>query len=78
MYIVQEQRTRTAYRSLVKVGVIVMFMVVSFPWPVASAYAELTGYERASDRPGRPGRRRGEQAQPEHAQPELVGAGHSR
>ena len=50
-----------------------MFIVVSFPWPVASAYAELTGYGRASDRPERPDRRSGQEVQPE-----LVEAGHSR
>jgi len=50
-----------------------MFMVVTFPWPVASAYVELNGRERASDGPGRPDGSRGEQAQPE-----LAGAGRSR
>lgn len=50
-----------------------MFMVVGFPWPVASAHVELTGRKPTGDVPARhdaPGSDR--------AQPELVGAGRTR
>ena len=49
-----------------------MIMVVTFPWPVPSAYVELPVRERASDRPGRLDDRRSE-----HPQPELAAAGRS-
>jgi len=50
-----------------------MFIIVTFPWPVASADVELTRYEPAIDRHAPHYRRRDEQAQPE-----LAGAGRSR
>ncbi len=50
-----------------------MFMVVSFPWPVASAYAGLVEHVSAGDVPVRHIPRRDDVAQPE-----LVGAGRAR
>jgi len=50
-----------------------MFMVVGFPWPVASAHVELTGPKLSSDVPERSNGPR-----EFVAQPELVGAGQAR
>jgi len=50
-----------------------MFMVVSFPWPVASAHAELVGLWPTGNWSARDFARRDVTARPE-----LVGAGRAR
>ena len=59
-----------------------MFMVVSFPWPVASAYAGIWDHVSASDGSTRQNPHTDVRVQPEirvkpevRVQPELVGAG---
>jgi hypothetical protein len=50
-----------------------MFMVVSFPWPAPSAYAQLARHAAAISRTAGHDAQRGDTAQPE-----LVGAGQAR
>lgn len=50
-----------------------MFMIVSFPWPVASAHVRLTGLKPSSDAPARH-----DELRDDKAQPVLAGAGSTR
>jgi hypothetical protein len=50
-----------------------MFMIVTFPWPAASAHVQLTGPKRPSETPARHDEHRDDTAQPV-----LAGAGRTR
>lgn len=57
---------------------IVMFIIVTYPWPVPSAHVELTGPNKLpSKAPARHGKHRDEHRE-DTAQPALAGAGRTR